>query len=248
MDDLHESGEYTDGSQHERVVTWRLNLPRTFGNVAWDGEALSLAKVLTTPTNPVEGFVAGVQALGVEWPQITDVVHGTTVATNAVIERKGAKTALVTTRGFRDLLEIQRQDKSDIYDLRYRKPEAPVPPHLCFEVSERISATGEVVEPLDEAELSDILLAIEREEVESVAVCFLNSYRDPAHERRARELIREHRPDLAVSLSSDVLPEFREYERAVATCFDATLSGPIGDYVDGLATELEGRGFTGTCT
>src|SRR5262249_44533110 len=143
------------------------------------------------------------------------------VATNAILERQGARTALITTRGFRDVLEFRRVRVPKLYDPLYRKPEPLVPRELRFEVTERLAADGSVVTPLDERDVGRILEALLATDVVAVAVCCLHSYRNPAHEQRIGELVRHARPDLFVTLSCELLPEIREYERTSTTVINA---------------------------
>ena len=179
-----------------------------------------------------EGVRAGLEALserfGLERPE--RLVHGTTVATNALLEGKWARTALVTTEGFRDLLEIGRQDRPRIYDLQVERPAAIVPRQLRFEVPERLDSRGETVRPLDEAAVERLAGELEASGVEAVACVFLFSYINPAHERRAREIL-SHRLNLPISLSCEVLPEFREYERTATTVMNAALQPVVGAYL-----------------
>ncbi len=172
---------------------------------------------------------------------IGDVSHGTTVATNAVLERRGARTALITTRGFRDVLELRRIRAPQMYDLFFDKPEPLVDRHLRFEVTERIAADGEVLVPLHKAELGAVKAALEQERVESIAVCTLHSYAYPWHEHAIGEFLTSAFPDVPVSLSSEILPERREYERTATTVLNAYVRPVMQRYLramrDGLLEE-----------
>ena len=172
---------------------------------------------------------------------IGDVSHGTTVATNAVLERRGARTALITTRGFRDVLELRRIRAPQMYDLFFDKPEPLVDRHLRFEVTERIAAGGEVLVPLHKAELGAVKAALEHEQVESIAVCTLHSYAYPLHEHAIGEFLKSAFPDVPVSLSSEILPERREYERTATTVLNAYVRPVMQRYLramrDGLLEE-----------
>jgi N-methylhydantoinase A/oxoprolinase/acetone carboxylase beta subunit len=200
-------------------------------------------KCLTTPEDPAEGALAaitGVLEVAQARPQdIAVVLHATTLASNALIERKGATTALVSTRGFRDVLRIGREKKFDIYDLQIERPEPLVPERLSFEVNERVGPDGRVVEPLDEASVGEVAEAIRAGGADAVAVCLLHSYMNAAHEQRVRELLHERLGPIAISLSSEVLPELREFERASTTAANAFVQPVIATYlqrfVDGLA-------------
>jgi N-methylhydantoinase A len=166
----------------------------------------------------------------------TTVVHGSTVATNAVLERKGARTALVTTRGFKDLLAIGRQNRSDLYDLAAAKPRPLVPRQLCYEVAERVTHDGTVLEPLREAELPELVRELKTRDVESVAVSLLFSFLHPEHERAATRALRS--AGFSVSVSSEILPEFREYERASTVTVNAYVSPIVERYLRRLESEI----------
>src|SRR5919201_1857338 len=153
-----------------------------------------------------------IDAAGLDSGDVAAFAHGMTVATNALLERRGARTALVTTEGFRDVLEIARQNRPSLYDLSQDRPPPLVPRELRFTVAGRMGPEGEIV-ALDETGLQDVVLGIEEAEVEAVAVCLLFAFMHPEHERRVGEALRESLPDVHVSLSSEVLPEVREYER-----------------------------------
>jgi N-methylhydantoinase A len=182
--------------------------------------------------------MSALAAAGVDAREVAAFAHGTTVATNALLERRGARTALLTTEGFRDVLEIARQTRPSLYDLRKPPPAPLVPRDLRFTVRERVGPEG-VIEPLDEQSLVEAVEAIGRADVDAVAVCFLFSFLDGTHERRAREVIRSMLPRVQVSLSSEVLPEFREYERFSTTTADAYLSPPLNGYLERLRERLE---------
>lgn len=198
-----------------------------------EGGRTRIAKRPSTPSDPGRAIVDGLRELG--WAP-TDVVHGSTVATNTLLTRTGATTALITTRGFRDTLEIGRQARPDLYALHPTRPDPLVGEALRFEVGERIAADGEVVEPLDEDGLARVLDAIEASGVRSVAICFLFSFVNPAHERRAAELARER--GLAVSASHEVLPQHREYERTSTTVANAYLAPVMSNYLSRLERSL----------
>ena len=212
-----------------------------------DGKQVS-AKVPTTPAAPEEGFLAGAQAVlalaALEPGAVTTIIHGTTLATNALIERKGARTALVTTEGFRDSLEIGYEARFDQYDLQLEKTPPLVPRALRFTVPERLSAAGEVIEGLDEAALRDIAAKLRAEEVDSLAVGFLHAYANGAHERRAGEILHEELPDLPISLSSEVCPEIREYERLSTTVANAYVRPRMAAYLAALDERLSAGSFT----
>jgi len=184
-------------------------------------------KVSSTPAQPHLAPLAGLKELfervGVRGEQVSFVGLGTTVATNALLEWKGAKTGLITTRGFRDLLEIGRQKRPGLYDPFRQKPQVPVPRHLRMEVGERMGADGQVLAPLSIPDVMAAVDALRGAGVSSVAVCFVNSYKNPSHEQQAGELIRKVWSDAHVVTSFEIMPEFREYERFVSTAINASL-------------------------
>jgi N-methylhydantoinase A len=207
------------------------------------------AKTPSTPDDPSEAFLDGIrQALsdaGLKAPALTEVLHGTTVATNMILEGKGARAALVTTRGFRHVLSIGRQDiprKANLYN--WIKPDRPIPPQRIVEVVERVAAGGEVLEALDEASVREAAAALRELEVEAVAVCLLHAFANSAHERRAAEILREELPGVAVTASTDVLPVVREYERTLVSVLNATVMPGVTTYVARLEERLAAEGVT----
>ena len=212
--------------------------------VAIDRGRVVVAKVPSTPARPDEGALAALDAADVRLDEIEDLVHGSTVATNAILERKGARVAFFVTAGFRDLLLLQRHDRKRIYDLFYQKPEPVVGRADSFEIVERIDADGEVVTPLDvEAARRVVQSALSGGAYGAVAICFLNSYANPDHEERVADLIRREHPDVFVTHSAEVTREFREYERATTTTLSAYVRPVIDSYVSRLEAELGSRGF-----
>ena len=199
-----------------------------------------IAKRPSTPADPGRAIVDGLRELG--W-RPGEVVHGSTVATNTLLTRSGAATALITTRGFRDTLEIGRQARPDLYALHPTRPEPLVGEALRFEVGERIAADGAVVEPLDEAGLAEVLDEIEASGVRSVAICFLFSFINPTHERRAASLARER--GFSVSASHEVLPQHREYERMSTTVANAYLAPVMSSYLSRLEQSLSEQAADG---
>ena len=209
--------------------------------------ALSVCKVLSVPSSPAEGALAALDTWGERLDGVEVLVHGSTIATNTVLERTGATTALVVTEGFRDVLEIQRHERTRVYDLYYQKAVPIVPRHLVLEVDERIAADGSVIRPLGDTGrlLSELGRLIEEEHVESVTVVLLNSYRNAMHEEALGRAIRERFPQVPVSTSVEVLPQFREYERASTTVMSAYLKPVIQRYMDTLREGLSARAFDG---
>jgi N-methylhydantoinase A len=207
---------------------------------------LATRKLPSTPANYADAVIAGVTRLlgDLDSPlaALEEVLHGCTVATNAILEHKGARTALLTTRGFRDVLELRRIRVPELYDPLYEKPPPLVPRQLRFEVTERIGPDGGVVTPLDEDDVAHAILRIREHAIEAVAVCFLHSYANPAHERRTGELLRDALPDRFVSLSIDVLPQKREYERTSTTVINAYVGPPVRRYMRSMLEQLEAAG------
>ncbi|MFN2270347.1 MAG: hydantoinase/oxoprolinase family protein [Anaerolineae bacterium] len=202
-------------------------------------------KRLTTPKDPSQALLAGVHELQLPSGHATDVVHGSTIATNALLERKGARTALVTTRGFADVLQIGRQTRPALYALHPRRPSPLIPSQWRYEVTERVARDGSVITPLSLDELDPIVERLLADNIESVAVCLLFSFLHPAHEQAVRDRIcataRARGAAPFVSLSSEVLPEFREYERTSATTINAYVAPLMNRYLSRLEEGLEGR-------
>lgn len=204
-------------------------------------------KVLTTPHAPEIGLVAGVKEVlrkaGVAPAEVAHTIHGTTLATNAIIERRGARMALLTTAGFRDTLEFAYGHRFDQYDLEMRRPAPLVPRPLRLEVPERVAADGEVLLALDEGAVRQLARTLQAERVEAVAVSFLHSYRNPGHELRVRDILGEDCPDLYVSLSHEVCPEIREYDRTSTTVANAYVQPLMAGYLGKVRRELEAIGL-----
>ena len=205
-----------------------------------DGHALTVSKVLTDVSDRARGVQRVIEASGVPAEAIGgDFVHGTTAATNAVLEGATARTALITSQGFRDSLELMRGDRPmPVYDISWRKPDPLIPRDLRFEVPERLGADGTVIAPLDEDQLRELLRSERFDEVEAVAVCFLHSFLDDTDERRAAEIIVQERPGVQVSISSEVDPEVREYERTSSVALDAMLKPMMSTYLRRLEKGL----------
>jgi N-methylhydantoinase A len=210
---------------------------------------LSVNKCLTTPDDPSEAIMKGLRALlereGLQPSQIDVIVQGTTLATNALIERKGAKTALITTLGFRDILELRREVRYDLFDLFIEMPEPLVPRDLRLGVRERIDKDGGIVTELDESQLKELVNQLTGQGVESVAVCFLNSYANSQHERRAGEVIAQHAPAVSVSLSSEVAGALREDERFSTAAINAYVRPLSERYLTNLSRKMAEVGFNG---
>jgi N-methylhydantoinase A len=223
----------------------------TFTDVVLRGpDRVWTLKLPSTPDDYSRAIVAAVSEIrsrfGIEPSAIEAVAHATTVATNTILELKGAKTALVTTEGFRDVLEMRRLRIPRMYDLQYEKPPPLVPRRLRLEVRERLNARGEAQVPLDDQQVEALAATVLREGVESVAVCLLHSYANPAHERRVGELLRKRLNDrVYVSLSTDILPEIREYERTSTVVVNAYVGPVVGRYVQSLSAQLRRAGVVG---
>ena len=211
--------------------------------VALSGGTLVTAKVPSTPQDQSAGVMNAIETSEVEPGSVFALAHGMTVATNALLERRGARTALVTTEGFRDVLEIARQNRPSLYDLTQDRPPPLVPRELRFTVKERMGPEGEI-SALDYTSLEEAVSAVKEAEVEAVAVCLLFAFMHPEHEERVGEALREALPELHVSLSSEVLPEFREYERFSTTAADAYLSPRLAEYLKNLAGKTEEAGVS----
>jgi N-methylhydantoinase A len=205
---------------------------------------IEVAKVPST-SDPIEGVIAGVREAGVDLGSVALFSHGTTVATNALITGDHPPAAMVTTRGFRDVIEIRRGTKEDLWDAYEDVAPPPIPRRRRLEVSERIDYSGEVLQPLDEAEAREVARLLRRHEVETVAVCFINAYANPANEQRMREILEEELPGVLISTSSEVLPEIFEHERFSTTVANAVLQPRIGSYVRRLDDQLKDGGYTG---
>ncbi|WP_454854726.1 hydantoinase/oxoprolinase family protein [Rhizobium binxianense] len=224
------------------MVKMAIEVGGTFTDLIWiEDDVVHSHKVPSTPHDASIGVLDGLTtALNGDLSGLEQLFHGSTVATNAVIERKGCRTALLTTAGFRDILLLQRQLRPNVYAIACHKPEPLVPLNLSIEANERVDALGRTITPLDESGLIATLdLLLEKEKPEALAVCLLHAYRNPEHEQRIREIIAERMPGLPVVLSSDVLPTFREYERASTTAMAAYLVPLVGRYLERLEQHLE---------
>src|SRR5215471_18299603 len=203
------------------------------------------AKSLTTPHDLVQGIVDCIRKSGLEAQAIDELIHGSTTAINTLIERKGAKTGLIVTRGTRDVYIIGRGNRPEAYNLLFHKHRPLVPRHLTCEVQGRLTSAGDVHEPFDAAGVRDACRRLAAEGVEAVAVCFLHSYVNPEHERAAGEIVREALPEAYLSLSHDILREYREFERMSTTVVNAYIGPKVGGYVKGLKARLADIGFAG---
>ncbi len=227
-----------------------IDIGGTFTDFTVFGEhdgRIHVEKVLTSTAQPELAVLEGLAKLGKSLPDLLpnsdDVVHATTLVTNVVLEGKGARTALVTTKGFRDILEIGREVRYTVFDMFIRYPKPLVPRNLRFGVTERALSDGSIVEPLDEPELRRIAAELRAQSVEAVAICFLHSYRNPANEIRAAEILREELPGIEISASHEVQPEPKEYERTSTTVVDAYVKRVVSHYLEKLAEGLRTRAY-----
>jgi len=205
-----------------------------------------VAKVPSTPDAPDRGAVDAIDAAGIDLRFVSDLVHGSTVATNAVLERKGGRVGVFVTRGTRDLFVLQRHDRRAIYDLAYKKPQPIVRQSDISEIDERLAADGTVVEALDADRLdAEIVRFLATGPFDAIAICLLHSYANPDHERRVAAAVKRHAPDMPVTCSCDVSREFREYERACTTALAAYVQPAIEGYLDRFSDTLAQRGFGG---
>src|SRR5271157_1057668 len=213
----------------------------------------TLAKVASTPEDPSIGVMAGLdrlaeilaQSRGQLLAQTERIVHGTTVATNALLEHKGAKVGLLTTEGHRDVIEMREGLKDDRYNLRMPPPEQLVPRALRLGVQERMRADGRIETPLDHVSLDAAIAELQRARVEAVAVCYLHGYRDPRHERETAAVLADTMPDAYVSLSSDVFPQIKEFDRVSTTVVNAYVGPALSRYLRRLQQRLIEAGYQG---
>ncbi len=209
---------------------------------------LKVYKVPSTPSDPTQAFMQGLGEMELDLRDVRMIVHGTTIATNAVVERKGAKTAVLVTKGHRDVIEygqLRRYSEQGLWNIRWQRPEPYVPRRLRYEVDERVLYSGAVLNDLRDEDIESIIDEMKREEIESAAVCFVNSYANPDHEHRAAELIRQHLPWVPVSESAQVVPEFREFERWATTILNAYVEVLVGSYLKKLGSLLRSEGYKG---
>ena len=210
---------------------------------------LKIFKCLTTPKDPSDAVEHGIREMEKNTPgfveKMDEVIHGTTLVINSIIERKGAKTGLITTKGFRDVLEIGRGIRYAPYDVFAEFPKPLIPKHLRLEVDERVRSDGTVLKPLDPQEARQVVHALLKMDVESIAVCLINSFENPTHELMLKEIIEKEAPGISVSISYRVLPQIKEYERTSTTATNAYVKPLTGRYLSGLAGRLESIGFKG---
>ena len=226
-----------------------VDIGGTFTDIVFlgtDGAVLA-KKIASTPEDyskaVLDGVAGGIAELSISADEVSEVSHGFTVATNAIIEQKGASTALITTEGFRDILELRRNRVPRLYDLYFEKSPALVKRQLRLEVRERMSFRGELIRPLDTADVDRVIDRILAAGVESVAVCLLHSYANPDHERYIAKMLRERAPHLILTMSSELLPEMKEYERTSTTVINGYVRPVVERYLSRLAEGLESMGI-----
>jgi N-methylhydantoinase A len=226
-----------------RVAT---DIGGTFTDLVYVDEttgAIERTKASSTPPNFEQGVLNVLSKAGIDGASgVSAFIHGSTVVINALTERNGASTALLTTRGFRDVLDIGRSNRPDIYNLMFRKPEAVVPRHLRFEVAERVDYRGNVLVPLDEDAVAEAAEEAWARGARALAVCFLHSYANPEHERRCAEIVAERLPEMQITASYTVTMEWREYERTSTAALNAYVQGTVADYLGRLEDGLDDRG------
>jgi len=210
---------------------------------------IKTAKCLTTPKDPSDAVEEGIRILEKSTPnfveKLDEIIHGTTLVINSIIERKGAKTGLITTKGFRDILEIGREIRYAPYDIFAEFPKPLVPRRFRLEVDERIRSDGKVLKPLDKEEAKRVVKTLIEMGVESIAVCLINSFENPVHEKMIEEIIKEEAPWLSTSISYKVLPQIKEYERTSTTVTNAYVKPLTGRYLSKLSGRLSSIGFKG---
>ena len=225
-----------------------VDIGGTFTDVVLEANGRQVTvKVLTTPDNPEQGVLDGVAKAmaeaGAQAAEVGLIIHGTTLATNALIERKGAKTALIVTEGLRDSVEMAYENRFEQYDINIDRPDPLVPRYLRWPVTERLNAAGEVLRPLDEASVEALAPKLAEHGIESLAIGLIHSYANPVHERRVAEILGAAAPNLSITLSSEVCPEIREYERQSTTCANAYVRPLMARYLTRLERDLRARGF-----
>ncbi len=240
---------YSWSSMSGEAIRIGIDIGGTFTDFVLEKDDLfHTNKVLTTHQAPEQAIMHGLQTLmsqtACKPADVELIIHGTTLATNAIIEHKGARVAMLTTEGFRDVLELGTESRFDQYDLNLVKPEPLVARHLRFTVSERLAADGSELLPLDLPYIKQLAEELKKNEIESIAICFLHSFVNPEHEQHAADELRKYLPDIYISLSSQVAPEIREYERFSTTVANAYVQPPIDTYLQQLAEQLQQAGFT----
>ena len=231
----------------EKSIRLGVDIGGTFTDVVLEnGKELFSTKVLTTYAAPEDAIIEGMHSVcqqsGIDSVRISQIIHGTTLATNALIERRGAKTALITTEGFRDVIEMRTESRFEQYDLNLTLPEPLLPRNFRYTIKERMQADGQVLKPLHHSDIETLIDEIKAAGFESVAVGLLHSYVNDAHERLIAEVLAERMPQAMVSLSSQVSPQMREYERFNTTIANAYIKPLMKSYLDRLKGRLTDEG------
>ena len=204
---------------------------------------LFVTKSSSTPNNFADGVIDCIEQAGISLEEVNYLVHGSTIVINALTEKKGAKTALITTEGFRDVLEIGRANRPDMYNYYYTKPKAFIERRYRFEVEERLNKDGEVLKPINLNQINDVVNVCKAENIEAIAVCFLHSYANPEHEQKVKKILEDELPDVKISISSDLIKEWREYERTNTTVFNAYVKPVANKYLNTLKERLNNKGL-----
>jgi N-methylhydantoinase A len=223
-----------------------IDIGGTFTDLAgFEDGGIVTSKCLTVPADPTAGAAQVLRIAGCDLSTLAELLHGSTIAINTVLEKSGAKSALITTRGFRDVYAIGRGNRPDAFNLFFHRPRPLVPRELTFELSERINAAGEILVPIEAGAVEALGRKLTTLGIEAVAVCFLHSYANPAHEIAAGNVLRAHFPHLFVTLSYEILREFREYERTSTTVLNAYIGPRVARYLAGFESFAKEQHFAG---
>lgn len=227
-------------------IRFAVDVGGTFTDlISWDLRSGEIrTNKASTAVEPSQGVLDVIRKDKLPLPEVNLFVHGTTLGINAVLQKKGARTGLITTKGFRDVLEIARMDRPDMYNITYRKPPTLVPRQLRLEVEERVDARGTILRPLDRAGVLEAIEVFRRHQVQAVAVCLLHSYANPSHEEAIGEILSQEAPELYVTLSHQILREYYEYERTMSAVMNSYIQPLVEGYLDSLQKTLQTQGFS----
>jgi len=228
------------------MITIGVDVGGTFTDLVLRDDETGVLRTLKTPSTPSDlsqGVITAIQQSKIAAADIAGITHGMTVATNTALEMNGARLGVITTRGFRDVLVIGRGNRTKLYDIKAVRPPALLPRSRILEVDERLTANGDIYTPLNEAQVRSACARLRTENVEAIAICFLHAYANPDHERRAAEIVREMLPDVPLSLSSAILPEYREFERFSTTALNAYVGPKVARYLTKLSSDLTESGI-----
>ena len=231
----------------DQKIRFAVDVGGTFTDlISWDLRSGEIrANKASTAVEPSQGVLDVIRKDKLPLPEVNLFVHGTTLGINAVLQKKGARTGLITTKGFRDVLEIARMDRPDMYNITYRKPPTLVPRQLRLEVEERVDARGTILRPLDRAGVLEAIEVFRRHQVQAVAVCLLHSYANPSHEEAIGEILSQEAPELYVTLSHQILREYYEYERTMSAVMNSYIQPLVEGYLDSLQKTLRNPGLLG---